>query len=274
VNEEVQRQEIERENNDNKIRNRMESRTHGMILVTEEDGSWLIAPNKAKYDRNDEVLKKELRFLHVEEDERFVKGWFCFRFIGPTKSNPKVKASKITEIQKVQRILHRKLQKEFRRKARNTKKYLDGMVKEEQKRDKRNMEIRKRNEASKLKRMKKQKQKELRFNQQREAAAAEAERWEMKKIEERQRKLQEKYQRLKQDREQQQQRKQKQQKKQQMKDDDDDTVKTEITQESSVASEELECHLVNDEDDTNNNNIVIIPTQVLFKMNDTTLNWK
>eukprot|EP00751_Fragilariopsis_kerguelensis_P051594 CAMPEP_0171029432 /NCGR_PEP_ID=MMETSP0736-20130129/36378_1 /TAXON_ID=186038 /ORGANISM="Fragilariopsis kerguelensis, Strain L26-C5" /LENGTH=33 /DNA_ID= /DNA_START= /DNA_END= /DNA_ORIENTATION= len=32
---------------------------------------------------------------------------------------------------------------------------------------------------------------------------------------------------------------------------------TEITQESSLASEELECHLVDDEDDTNDNNIVI-----------------
>ena len=114
---------------------------------------------QSKYDRTDKVLTKELRFLHAEEDERFVKGWFCFQFIGPTKSNPKVKASKITEIQKVQRILHRKLQKEFRRKARNTKKYLDGMVKEKQKQEKSNMEIRKRNEARKLKRMKKQKQK-------------------------------------------------------------------------------------------------------------------
>ena len=59
-----------------------------------------------------------------------------------------------------------------------------------------------------------------------------------------------------------------------MKDDDDDTVMTEITQESSLASEELECHLVDDVDDTNNNNIVIIPTQVLFRMNATTSNWK
>ena len=79
-------------------------------------------------------------------------------------------------------------------------------------------------------------EKAYKFQEQQEEAAAEVERWEQKKIEERQQKLQEKYQRLKLDREQQQQQ-QKQQKKQQMKDDDDDTVMTEITQESSVASE-------------------------------------
>ena len=57
----------------------MESRTHGIILVTtKKDGRSLWKPNKAKYDRKDKVLEKELRFLHAEEDERFVKGWFCF----------------------------------------------------------------------------------------------------------------------------------------------------------------------------------------------------
>ena len=74
-------------------------------------------------------MKKELRFLHAEEDERFVKGWFCFRFIEPTKSNPMATASKTTEIQKVQQKLHRKLQKQFREKMRNTKRYLDDMGK-------------------------------------------------------------------------------------------------------------------------------------------------
>ena len=113
VNEEKKRQDIERDNdnnNDNKNRIRMESRTHGIILVTtKKDRRELWKPNKAKYDRKDKVLKKELRFLHAAEDERFVKGWFCFRFIVPTKSNPMATASGITEIQKVQRKLHRKL---------------------------------------------------------------------------------------------------------------------------------------------------------------------
>ena len=48
-------------------------------------------------------------------------------------------------------------------------------------------------------------EKAYKFQEQQEAAAAEAERWEKKKSEERQQKLQEKYQRLKLDREQQQQ---------------------------------------------------------------------
>ena len=96
----------------------MKSRTHGSILVkTEKDGRKLWGPNKAKYDLKDVVLTKELRWiLHAEEDKRFVKGWFCFQYIEPTKSNLKVTANTITEIQKVQRKLHRKLQKEFNRK--------------------------------------------------------------------------------------------------------------------------------------------------------------
>mmetsp|Transcript_21889 Transcript_21889/g.22215 ORF Transcript_21889/g.22215 Transcript_21889/m.22215 type:complete len:95 (-) Transcript_21889:104-388(-) len=94
----------------------MESRTHGMILVTEEDGSWLITRNKAKYDRNDEVLEKELGFLHEEEDERFVKGWFCFQFIEPTKSNPMATASEITEIQTVQRNYTKNYRKSSKKK--------------------------------------------------------------------------------------------------------------------------------------------------------------
>ena len=112
------------------------------------------------------------------------------------------------------------------------------------------------------------------FEEQQEAAAVEAERWEKEKRVERQRQLQEKYQRLKHDREQQQKRKQKQQKKKQLQDDDDDTVITEITQESSLNDKDFECTLIDEEDDTNDNNIVIIPTQVLFKMNDTTSKWK
>ena len=49
---------------------------------------------------------------------------------------------------------------------------------------------------------------------------------------------------------------------------------TELTQESSLECEEIECNLIDDEDDKYDNNIVIIPTQVLFRMNDTTSNWK
>ena len=107
--------------------------------------------------------------------------------------------------------------------------------------------------------------------QQEEAAAVEAECCEKEKNAERQRKLQEKYQQLKQDREQ----KQKQQKKKQLQDDDDDdTVITEITQDSSLDDQELECNLIDEEEDKYDNNIVIIPTQVLIKMNYTTSNWK
>ena len=80
---------------------------------------------------------------------------------------------------------------------------------------------------------------------------------------------------MKHNREQQQKQKQKQQKKQQLQDDDDDdTVITKITQESSLDDQELECNLIDDNDDKYDNNIVIIPTQVLFRMNDTTSNWK
>merc|ERR1712238_448962 len=117
-------------------------------------------------------------------------------------------------------------------------------------------------------------EKAYKFEEQQEAAAVEAERWEKEKRVEKQRQLQEKYQRLKHDREQQQKRKQKQQKKKQLQDDDDDdTVTTEITQESSLECEEIECNLIDDEDDTNDHNIVIIPTQVLYKMKQN-LNWK
>ena len=72
--------------NNNIIRNKMKSRTHGSILVkTEKDGRKLWGPNKAKYDLKDVVLTKELRWiLHAEEDKRFVKGWFCFQYIEPT----------------------------------------------------------------------------------------------------------------------------------------------------------------------------------------------
>jgi len=91
--------------------------------------------------------------------------------------------------------------------------------------------------------------------------------------EERQRQVQEKYQRLKQDREQQQ--KQKQRKKKQIQDDDDDdeTIMTELTQESSVDNEEFGCHLIDDEDDKYDTNMVTTTTQVLFKMKQN-LNWK
>jgi len=65
VNEEKQRQEKEgnnKHNNDQKLRNRMESRTHGIILVkTTEDGRKLWGPNKEKYDIKDKVLAKEYR---------------------------------------------------------------------------------------------------------------------------------------------------------------------------------------------------------------------
>jgi len=38
--------------------------------------------------------------------------------------------------------------------------------------------------------------------------------------------------------------------------------------------EDFECNLIDEEDDINNNDIVIILTQVLFRMNATTSNWK
>ena len=77
-----QRQKKERDNDnshDHRIRNRIESRTHDIILVkTKEDGGKLWEPNEAKYDRKDNVLAEEYRWiLHAEKDERFVKGWFC-----------------------------------------------------------------------------------------------------------------------------------------------------------------------------------------------------
>ena len=59
-----------------------------------------------------------------------------------------------------------------------------------------------------------------------------------------------------------------------MDDDDDDTIITKITQESSLNDKGFECILINEEDDKYDNNIVIIPTQVLFRMNDTTSKWK
>ena len=106
-------------------------------------------------------------------------------------------------------------------------------------------------------------EKNYRFIEQQEAQAAEVERWEKEQSEERQRKLQDKYQLLKHDQQQQQQQKQKQQKKKQLQnddDDDDDTVITEITQEPSLDDQELECNLIDDDDDKYDNNIVIIPT--------------
>ena len=76
---------------------------------------------------------------------------------------------------------------------------------------------------------------------------------------------------MKYDREQQ---KQKQQKKEKIHYNGDDTVITKITQEYSLEDEELECNLIDDKDDKYDNNIVMIPTQVLFRMHDETLNLK
>ena len=41
---------------------------------------------------------------------------------------------------------------------------------------------------------------------------------------------------------------------------------TDLTQESLLECEEIECNLIDDEDDKDDNNILIILTQVLFKM--------
>merc|ERR1712238_506281 len=147
---------------------------------TKETGGRSWGPSKAKYDRKDKILLKEYRWiLHAEEDERFVKGWFCVRFIEPTISIPKVVANEITAIQKLklqiklQQKLHRKLQKEFRRKMRNIKEYLDEIAKKDMVNL---MESKKKSETRKLKRreIQKQKQKDLRFDQQREAEKEEA----------------------------------------------------------------------------------------------------
>jgi len=81
---------------------------------------------------------------------------------------------------------------------------------------------------------------------------------------------------LKQDQQQEQeQQKQKQRKKKQIRDDDDDddTIMTKLTQESSLECKEIECNLIDEEDDKYDSNIVIIPTQVLFRMQQN-LNWK
>ena len=51
-------------------------------------------------------------------------------------------------------------------------------------------------------------------------------------------------------------------------DDNDNIVISEIMQESSLDDKELECNLIDDKDDTYDNNIQIIPTEVLFRMND------
>ena len=48
---------------------------------------------------------------------------------------------------------------------------------------------------------------------------------------------------------------------------------TELTQESSLECEEIECNLIDDKDNKYDNNIVIIPTQALFRMKKN-LNWK
>jgi len=178
----------------NKIRNRMMSRTHGIILVWIEENGVRIAPNKEKFDRNDKVMNKEYRkIFQAEEDEQFVKGWFYFKFSEQTKSKSKKKRQ---ANEKLQRKLYCRLHKEFKRKIRVTKKYLDNVGKADMVNL---MEIRKENETRKLKRMEiqKQKQNDLRFNQQREAEEEEATRWEKEKSEERQRQLHEKYQRLK-----------------------------------------------------------------------------
>jgi len=156
VNKGNQRKGIERErdtdnNNDDKIRNKMESRTHGIILVmTNKDGWLLLWPNKEKYNFKDAVLGKEQRWiLQAQEDERFVKGYFCFRFIESTKPSPRVTVNKITKIQKVQQKLHSELQKEFKRKLRKTKKYLDDMGEVDSRKEARKLEKREKSNRKK-----------------------------------------------------------------------------------------------------------------------------
>ena len=125
----------------------------------------VVTPNKERFDNKDKIMRKEYRkIFRAEEDERFVKGWFCFIFSDPTISKPEKKRKASEE---VQQKLCRRLQKEFKRKVRFTKKYLDNIYEA----DRVNLrEIRKKNERQKLKRMEiqKQKQKDLRFDQQQE----------------------------------------------------------------------------------------------------------
>ena len=155
----------------NEIRNRIKSRTHRILLVQMEKDDMIVAPNKEKFDNKDKIMTKEYReIVQAEEDERFVKGWFCFKFSEQTKSNPK-KKGKTSE--KVQRKLYNSLQKEFKKKIHVTKIYLDNVGKA----DRVNlMESRKENKRQKLKRMeiRKQKQKDLQFDQQQEAVKEEA----------------------------------------------------------------------------------------------------
>ena len=139
----------------NKIRNRIESRTHGILIVQMEKDGMVVTPNKERFDNKDKIMTKEYRkIVRAEEDEQFVKGWFCFKFSEPTKSYPK-KERKASE--KAQRKLYRRLQKEFKRKVRITEKYLDNVGKADMVNL---MESRKENETQKLKRMKIQKQKQ------------------------------------------------------------------------------------------------------------------
>ena len=62
--------------NNKKVRNRMESHTHVIIFIqTKENGHGVTVPNKAKYNSNNKVLRKEYRgILHGEEDDQFAKG--------------------------------------------------------------------------------------------------------------------------------------------------------------------------------------------------------
>ena len=87
---------------------------------------------------------------------------------------------------------------------------------------------------------------------------------EKKHSEERQQKLQEKYQRLKYDQEQEQE----QWKKKQIQGNDDDTTMTKSTQGSSLASKEIECNLIDDKDDEYNNNIVCISNKLIIRMSN------
>ena len=47
----------------NKIRTRIESRTHGILLVQMEGNSAIFAYNKEKFDKNDKIMKKEFKAI-------------------------------------------------------------------------------------------------------------------------------------------------------------------------------------------------------------------
>ena len=82
----------------------VESCTHGLVRV--QTDSYTV--NKAKYTPNIGLNKIWRGILQEEDDERFVKEGFCFRFIKSTqvKAKTKTKTKASDNIEKAQWKLH------------------------------------------------------------------------------------------------------------------------------------------------------------------------